>query len=225
MTRNVEISSSRDSEKEPKKELEGQYQVLLGRYKSCFDEIQKIKRRQPGAHDIPESHAAIAVIDDERHDIHQSLIGIGQRLGKSEAVVLRDILVQRKDLGEYGLPEFHVLTHNTIGRNKVLLVFDEVATPKVSRDYTRRDFSNSIDMRMRRERAEVLAKELEFSFFESGIYTDEVVLDEYHDWVIHAFGVVMPAKYLEKVLDIIKNNPKKFRLGYEFYSDEDKEEL
>lgn len=82
---------------------------LVRKYADSVKEIQKLEKKKRGIPD-PAIDAEIATIDAERHQTHLNLIRCGEDIGKSKDDVLVAILAQEKNLAEYGLPEFSLMT-------------------------------------------------------------------------------------------------------------------
>ncbi len=184
---------------------------LLPAYIEKFNELKKIRRKNPGGLTDPEIKAQMNFIDQERHQIHLQLIELGAKLGKNKTDVLMDIIKEECSLEEFGLPEFSIKTEeneinwdtNALKQGEILLIFDitncdEGGAPMYEEDHEER-----------KKRAEALIKEM-------GGRLIEETEGAYHETVYY-LGITLPKENLEKVAAIIRDNPKKFRLGKEFY--------
>lgn len=115
-----------------------------------------------------------------------------------------------KTFGNYEIGEktYDGVTERVLQEDKILIVFsinpiegygDEEIKP--------------FDFEQREERAQSLAEEIGGEYFDSN-------QGGYHGTSARIIGVVISKNDLEKVARIIRNNPKKFRLGKDFYEDE-----
>lgn len=53
----------------------------------------------------------------------------------------------------------------------------------------------------------------------------EVVDNRWHAAKVKVFGIAVPKEDLEKGASIIRDNPEKFRIGEQFYSEEEKKKI
>lgn len=227
------------------------YLDLINVYQGKVGELKRLQRRVPRGAVDEEIGTAIRVVDQERHETHLKLIELGRQLGKSKDDVLVDIIRKDGTLDEYGLPEFSILTeddiidtgdwHNPyyfnvdpdarrpsreapdsyykkggeslIKSDEVMFVFAIVPIKNYGEDAL-----DPEDYDERVKRAQALAEEVGGKIFEerdSG----------YHEAYAKILGVIVPKKGLEKVAATIRNNPNKYRIGNEFYSEQVKDGL
>lgn len=106
---------------------------------------------------------------------------------------------------EFGKETYDGEAKRVLSESEILIVFsinpiegygDEEVKPE---DYEKRE-----------KRAEALAEEVEGEYFDN-------YQGGYHGTSAHIIGVVIPKTSLEKVAGVIRDNPKRFRLGREFY--------
>ena len=203
----MESLKSNSESEEQKNKFE--YRGLINDYTKVFNEIKKLERKSGKALPDPDARDLTLFLEKERHQIHLRLIELGSKLDKNKADVLIDLLSKEGGLEEYGLREFAVKNpeyledRKQLNNDEVLLIFD----------YTMADDGGGLmyseDHNQRMMRAELLAKEIGGRF---------VSIDEgAHHESTETIGVAFPKEDLEKVAAIIRNNPKKFRLGEEFY--------
>lgn len=232
-------------ESRKEKSPEEQYSDLISVYQSKVSELKRLQRRVPRGVIDEEVGTSIRVVDQERHETHLKLIELGKQLGKSKDEVLVDIIRKDGTLEEYGLPEFSILAENDIiytddwhdpyyfnvdtdalrpsteaigsyckrqgesllKPNEVMLVF---AIVPIKNDGEDELYPEDYDERVRR--ANALAEEIGGKIFEERD-------SDYHEADAKILGVIVPGKDLEKVAAVIRNNPSKYRIGNEFYSD------
>lgn len=194
-----------------KKSLQQHYHNLLESYYGKFLELRKIQRKNPGGATDPEVKSSMQIIDRERHQVHLKLIEIGTKLEKDKNDVMLDILKSEGSLYDYNLPEFSIKTAEDELNNEKLFQQDEVFLifAITTMDAETDEMAPPEDYEERKKRAEGLAKEIAGRLVngEEGSRHESVLL----------LGVVFPKKDLEHVAAIIRDNPKKFRLGKEFY--------
>jgi hypothetical protein len=94
---------------ESKETLEDRYFSDLRRYDDIYKEMKRRQiRASQGAIDAKSINETL-FFERERHDIHLDLLALGEKIGKTKADVLADIMRFRGSLEEYGLPEFPVI--------------------------------------------------------------------------------------------------------------------
>ena len=94
---------------------------------------------------------------------------------------------------------------------EVMLVFDIVPI-----EYDDKNWREDSVIRLRR--AEALVKDMGGRIFDSED-------SSYHEAYAHIVGVILPKKDLEKITAVIRNNPEKYRIGNEFYSEQEMQEI
>ncbi|OGZ95202.1 MAG: hypothetical protein A3H69_05525 [Candidatus Sungbacteria bacterium RIFCSPLOWO2_02_FULL_47_9] len=221
--------------------LEKEYFDLLLSYNNKSQELKKIA--PAGAAD-EESQWLISHADKERNEIHKRLKVVGLKLGKGDMDVMTDILRQKGSLAEYGLPEFFILDANDMKSRSFNVDIDLRKPQKMKFD---KDSYNGIeidpssviipyvispqwydsnytggymapkDFAIREQKARELAKTAHLQV------VDVVDYEYFHDSSVCILGVVVPKDRLQEVMNIVRNNPTKYRVGDDFYSDADKE--
>lgn len=222
------------------------YSAFLRSYHRASQRIKATQRLYPIPGD-PEISAELSELDKKRHETHLQLLEMGSRLGKDEGNVLVDIIRQQRTLEEYGLPEFSILKEddivetgddypyyyfnvdshaslpsqgdsipwardegiNRISKDKFMLVFAIVPIVNYGEEQLPDDYQ------VRVKRAEMLAQEVGGEIFEQRD-------SEHHDGSAKILGLILPKKDLEEIAGIIRNNPEKFRLAEEFYSEQER---
>lgn len=224
----------------------GAYSTIMDSYHNLTQKLRALERHHPADARDNAIKFKITEIDKDRHNLHLKAVEIAEKLGKTKDDVLIDIIRWDNSLSEYGLPEFSILKNadivetggfhsaiqfninetegvpseptpldkqftdygdkeNVIEENEVLLLFSIVPVEGSGErrlqpeDYDKRD-----------ARAESLAKEVGGKYFNQS-------MGGYHATSADVIGVVIPKEKLQKVAEVIRDNPKKFRLGKEFY--------
>ena len=104
-------------------------------------------------------------------------------------------------------------SEEAIKYDEVMIVFAIVPVDNDGYDNKRPD-----DFSERQKRAQALAEAV-------GGKTFQAYDSAYHEGTAEILGVTIPKEDLEKVATIIRENPNKFRIGEQYYSDSKKEEL
>jgi hypothetical protein len=220
--------------------IQGRYSDLLGEYQRLYNKIKNLSQRQNN----PNLQDKLKALDDERHQTHLQLLDLGAQLGKDKESVFADIIRKNKTLDELGLPEFSILVENDIvehsedrallmsdddirihrprfqnaesliPKDKCILVFDiaEAQTDETGQ------FTNTVETGVKWERAEALARAIGGEVFSEQD-------SEFHDASVLIVGVMFPKKELEKVAAIIRDNPEKYRLKKEFFSEDERKKM
>lgn len=229
---------------EEKRKIIDDYQQLVGTYHDYFQRIKNLSDRSGD----PRVSAQIDALEDKRHNTHLQLLEMGKQIGKDKNNVLVDIIREQKTLQEYDLPEFSILRENdilqkndwyapyefnvdtesglpgtyfnpnekdqrgssVIPEDKCMIVFS--IAPCSGDD---REKDAPVDFYIREKRAEALAERVRGEVFSASD-------SSYHAASASILGVIIPKKDLEKVAAIIRDNPREFRLGEQFYSDDEK---
>jgi hypothetical protein len=232
---------------EERKKLGDTYQNLVSTYHAYFQRVKNLSARLYDE----QVETQVRNLEALRHEIHLQLLELGKKLKKDRHAVLVDIIREQKTLEEYDLPEFSILKEDdildtgdwhdpyrfnvdtrshlpsnyrnhdktwqratsVIPEDKCMIVFNIAAVSNYGLDSDR-----PIDFFIRRKRAEALAQSIKgevFNRYDSG----------YHTASASILGVMIEKKDLERVAGIIRDNPKKFRLGDQFYSATEQEEV
>ncbi|MDP3963462.1 MAG: hypothetical protein Q8Q39_03115 [bacterium] len=203
------------------------YANLLGNYQDVVCEIKGLKLRHGGVENDPELLNAVRTFDEERHRIHLELKRIGASLGKSENDIIADIRLLEKSLEEYGLPEFVLMDSESFynlqeppfADDKLAIVYETGTQYWSDPIFTNDLWTESKDKPVRRKRGEALAKKL------GGEFITIVDGNTFHDTDAYYASVVMPKERLMDAVNMIRKYPDKYRIGDEFYSDKDREEI
>lgn len=107
---------------------------------------------------------------------------------------------------EFGKETYDGIARRVLKEDQILLVFSINPVEDYGDEEIKPD-----DFKEREKRAEALAGEIGGEYFDN-------YQGGYHGTSAHIIGVVFPKKDLEKVAGIVRNNPNKFRLGKEFYT-------
>ena len=235
-----------------KEELEAEYLTLLKRYGNKTTEIKNLKKGVIGSVLDEQVDFTTREKDQERNAIHNELKRIGTQINRNKNDIDIDILRQQGSLEDYGLPEFIILTREDLTtsaykfnglnvengkittthdkmlghpdpfteyanfpKDMVIMVF-MVSPIFVSSDYDSGFYFNPKDFAMRQERAFKLATHFGFKEFIGADYK------YFHDSSMLVLGVEVPKAKLKEVSDYIRDNPNEYRLGNEFYSEEEK---
>ena len=235
----AQISPESRNERE---QILGEYGQQMETYQRITKRVRSLERRYPPDSRDKAISFEILETDKGRHQNHLRLIETAKKLGKSKEDVLVDIIRWENSLQEYDLPEFSILKSSDIVdtqgfHSRIQFNIDEhkgrPASPtpldKVFGDY---EFGKETDEGVmekvlsedeillfgeflksleREKRAEALAHEIGGEYFDN-------YQGGYHETSAHIIGVVFPINDLEKVANVIRNNPEKFRLGKDFYA-------
>lgn len=79
------------------------YAELVDQYHGLFQKERAVRRRNPQDPTLP-------VLDAERDALHQQIIFLAESLGRNKESVTVDFIRREGNLGEYGLPEYGVVT-------------------------------------------------------------------------------------------------------------------
>src|SRR3989344_1182361 len=102
---------------------------------------------------------------------------------------------------EFGEKTYDGVVERVLSEDEILLVF----SINPIEDYDGEEIEPD-DFKEREKRAEALAHEIGGEYFDN-------YQGGYHETSAHIIGVVFPINDLEKVANVIRNNPEKFRLG------------
>jgi hypothetical protein len=228
-----------------------EYGLLLQHYRESQEALKRLEAKRAIGEDVSRK---VVDADKKRHEIHLKLLKSGETLlGKDKADVLVDIIRMERTLESYGLPEFSILKagdviatgdeHNpyyfnvdgkerapakdafegwkrgmgesVIPDEKFMLVFAIVPIDHMKHGDPE---DRPADYDVRLGRAKALADEIGCEVFEE---SDSA----YHDASAKILGVMIPNADLEKAAGVIRDNPTKYRLGEEFYSEEEKTKM
>lgn len=189
------------------------YQTLLVKYKGVWNKIKQLEKKHRNNLTDPEISSSLRILEEERHGVHLEALEIATKLGKNKNEVTADILNREGNLEEFGLPEFTLCPANRefpeSGVDYSLLIFN-IDDSEV--------LVHPLYYSTHNERMQELAKELNLPI-------EEHSFNLYHnDYLPVSHCIKVSDDQLEKVASIIRNNPNRFRLKEEYFSESEKAE-